>query len=193
MRVSPVHRLTVQAALASALAACTPEPPGEDEILASAQSLPTSQPGLYRSTTRLTEYDLPLASPQEATAMRARLDGMAPSVAEHCLSAAEAEEGWLALVEGLNEGTCRIERFTADGGEMAASVACSGPGEMTSRMALTGTATTTSSAMDLRIVQQGPAIPGGEQTIAMAVTSERVGECTAPAPGSPGASPAAGG
>ena len=191
MRVTPAHQLIVLAAFASAVAACTPDPLGEDEILASAQSLPAPQPGLYRSTTRLTEYDLPLASPQEAAAMRARLDGMAPAVAEHCLSSAEAAEGWLELVEGLNEGTCRIERFSAESGEMAASVACVGPGEMTSRMALTGTATTTSSAMDLRIVQQGPAIPGGEQTIAMAITSERVGDCLAPAPAS-SASPASG-
>ncbi|MEO5706502.1 MAG: DUF3617 domain-containing protein [Alteraurantiacibacter sp.] len=167
------------------MAACTPDPPGEDQILASAASLPAPQPGLYRSTTRLTDYDLPQASPQEAAAMRARLGGVAPSVAEHCLTAADAEEGWLALVRGLNEGSCQIEQFSADGGEMAATVACSGPGDTTSRMAMTGTASAAASRMDLHIVQHGPAIPGGEQTIAMTVTNERIGECAAPAP-SPG-------
>lgn len=185
MRVRPAHQLILLPALVCALAACTPDPPAEDEILASAQSLPEPQPGLYRSTTRLTDYDLPLASPQEAAAMRARLDGMAASVAEHCLTAAEAEDGWLALVRGLNEGSCQIERFSADDGGMEASVACTGPGEMTSRMAMTGTASTTASSMVLRIVQNGPAIPGGEQTIAMSVASERIGECPATAPPPP--------
>jgi uncharacterized protein (DUF885 family) len=181
LRVGAACHPACLVALACALAACTPEPPGEEEILAGAQSLPAPQPGLYRSTTRLTDYDLPQASPQDAAAMRARLGGMPASVAEHCVTAADAEEGWLALVRGLNEGTCRVERFSAGDGAMEAVVACIGPDQMTSHMAMTGIASETASSMDLRIIQNGPAIPGGEQAMAMMVTSERIGDCPTPA------------
>ncbi|MXO71238.1 DUF3617 family protein [Alteraurantiacibacter buctensis] len=178
------------ALLLAALAGCAPDPPDEQEILASAASLPKPQPGLYRSTTRLTAYDLPLASPQEAAAMRERFATLEPAVATSCLTPRQAEEGWVTLVRSLGEGTCQVERFTADGEGMQASVACQAPGGGTSRMAMTGTAGTTSSTMEIRIVQQGEAIPGGEQTISMAIASQRVGDCPAEPPAAPQVGPA---
>nr|WP_237438215.1 DUF3617 family protein [Alteraurantiacibacter buctensis] len=152
--------------------------------------MPKPQPGLYRSTTRLTAYDLPLASPQEAAAMRERFATLEPAVATSCLTPRQAEEGWVTLVRSLGEGTCQVERFTADGEGMQASVACQAPGGGTSRMAMTGTAGTTSSTMEIRIVQQGEAIPGGEQTISMAIASQRVGDCPAEPPAAPQVGPA---
>lgn len=171
--------------LLAALAGCAPDPPDEQDILANAASLPRPQPGLYRSTTQLTAYDLPLASPQEAAAMRERFATLEPATAETCLTPEQAEEGWVTLVRSLGEGACQVERFAADGEGMQASVSCTAPGGGTSRMAMTGTAGTTSSTMEIRIVQQGPAIPGGEQTISMAIASQRVGDCPAEPPAAP--------
>jgi hypothetical protein len=177
--------LVPPALLLAALAGCAPDPPDEQDILASAASLPRPQPGLYRSTTRLIAYDLPLASPQEAAAMRERFAALEPTTAETCLTPEQAAEGWVTLVRSLGEGACQVDSFSADGEGMQASVSCTAPGGGTSRMAMTGTAATTSSTMDIRIVQQGPAIPGGEQTIAMAIANERVGECPAEPPATP--------
>ncbi len=171
--------LVTSALVLAALAGCTPDPPDEQDILASADQLPDPQPGLYRSTTQVTGYDLPLANPQEAAAMRERFENLPPTTGEQCLTPAEAAEGWIVLVRSLNEGACQIEQFAADESTMEAMVACSAPDGTTSRMAMTGTATATNSTMDLHIVQHGPAIPGGEQTIAMTVASERIGDCPA--------------
>lgn len=185
MFLSPRLCLVPPALLLAALAGCAPDPPDEQEILASAAGLPRPQPGLYRTTTRLTAYDLPLASPQEAAAMRERFATLEPATAETCLTAAQADEGWVTLVRSLGEGACRVDRFSADGAAMEATVSCEAPGGGTSRMAMTGTAGATSSTMEIRIVQQGAAIPGGEQTIAMAIASQRVGECPAEPPAAP--------
>ena len=164
------------------LAACAPDPPDDAEVLASSAELPAPQPGLYRSTTRLTSYDLPLAAPQEAAAMRERMAAVAPSHAEHCLTPEEAAGGWRSLVAALNEGSCHLERFATTDGRLDALVACTAPGPITTRMAVTGTATATSSQMTMRINQQGDAIPGGEQVLEMAVESQRVGDCPAATP-----------
>lgn len=185
--------LGLPALLLAALAGCAPDPPDGQDILASAANLPKPQPGLYRSTTRLTAYDLPRASPQEAAAMRQRFALLEPATAESCLTPQLAEDGWVAVVRSLGEGTCEVERFAADGAGMQATVACAAPGGGTSRLVMTGTASTSSSSMDIGIVQQGPAIPGGEQVISMAITSQRVGDCPAEPPVPAGVAPVAGG
>lgn len=177
MHLGPRLSLIPPALLLAALAGCAPDPPDEQEILASAASLPRPQPGLYRSTTRLTAYDLPLASPQDAAAMHERFAALEPATATTCLTAQQAQEGWVTLVRSLGEGACRVDSFSADGEGMEAAVSCTAPGGATSRMAMTGSASTTSSTMAIRIVQHGAAIPGGEQTMALAITSQRVGDC----------------
>ena len=161
---------------AAGMVSCS-DPPDEQEILSSAASLPQPQPGLYRSTTTVVRYDLPDASPQEADRMRALMGNMMPSAREFCMSAEDAADGWAAMIQQAEEGSCSFDRFDVEGNRLGATMACAGVGGITSRIDVLGTASATSSSMNLVITQNGEDIPGGEQVIEMQVASERLGDC----------------
>jgi hypothetical protein len=151
--------------------------PDEDDILTRAAEMERPQPGLYRSTSTLTSFDLPEAGAQEADHMRNALGLLEPQEETVCLTAQEADDGFLPLLRDIQQGACTVEQFDAGSARMRAQLACPGQGGSASTVTMTGTGSQTSSRMELLVEQTGPAIPGGRLTMQFVVVNQRIGDC----------------
>jgi hypothetical protein len=159
------------------LAACQNRGPDDKTVLAEADKMAKPLPGLYRSTTSLTAFDLPGADPQTADIARDRFAQIMPQRREFCVTPAAAARGFEDLVRQSQQGDCRIERFVADKSHLSARMSCRLGPKLTSNVTVEGTGAPDRSQIDLGIVQRGPSVPGGSETIAMHVDNLRVGDC----------------
>jgi hypothetical protein len=169
---------------ALALAGCGDEP-GEpktaEEVVAEAENLIKPRPGLYRSTARLTEIDVPGLPAGQAEQMRGMMGGSDGQTSETCLTQAQADEGFRDFARQIGEGgqgaKCEFSEFDAAGSRLDAALTCSGPGGVAVDMTMNGTVERERSELAMTMSQKNPALPGGEMRMAMAVTSQRIGEC----------------
>ncbi len=159
------------------LSACDSTPPSEEDIVAQAEQFAAPDPGLYLSTTTLMSFELPNAGPDTADRMRSQLDLLAPQEREICLTEADAEQGFAALLRDMQEGNCEVTSFDAGETRFIADFACPGTGGSSSRVMMEGTGTATTSQMELDIEQNGSAIPGGVLTMRFVVENQRIGDC----------------
>jgi len=171
-----MHRMIAVLGL-SALAACDGSGPDDKDILARAERLAQPLPGLYRSTTKLTGFELSGADPQLSDQMRDRFGLVSPAESEYCLTPEDAARGFEGVVRQTQQGDCAIERFDAGGTRLSAQMTCNGGNKLTSRISVEGTGEPDRSHIVLEIVQSGPAIAGGSATISMEIDSRRIGDC----------------
>lgn len=165
-------------ALLAALAGCGEAGPvTAEQVLERSASLTRPEPGLYRTTTSLSDFAMPGVSPQEAERMRLRFGFVEPQVVEGCLDAEDAAQGFLPMVEAMQDGSCTFSRFDADATWLNAEMDCEGVGGTTSQVVLLGEAGTDASRLETQVVQQGGGIPGGEQSFTLVIETERLGEC----------------
>ncbi|MFC4256513.1 DUF3617 family protein [Altererythrobacter xixiisoli] len=153
------------------------EQPSDAQILERAGQLEQPVPGLYRSITRMTAYELPGAPPEEARLARERMAAVAPQESQHCLSAEEAKRGFGAMLQTVQGGECRFDSFTTTGAKMSAVMRCAAADGGSSVITMDGVGRSTESSMELVIEQQGLSIPGGTASIRMTVENRRVGDC----------------
>ncbi len=153
------------------------EQPSEDQILERAGKLEQPIPGLYRSVTRITAYELPGAPPEEARLARERMLGVEPQESQRCLSAEEAKTGFRTMLQAMQNDECRFDSFTTAGAKMSAVMRCAASDGGSSVITMEGVGRSSESSMDLLIEQQGLAIPGGTATIRMTVENRRIGDC----------------
>lgn len=153
------------------------EQPSDAQILERAGKLEQPVPGLYRSITRMTAYELPGAPPAEARLARERMAGVEPQESQSCLSAEEAKSGYQSMLQSLQDGECRFDSFTTSGAKMSAVMRCASPDGGSSVITMDGVGRSTESSMELAIEQQGLTIPGGTATIRLTVESRRIGDC----------------
>lgn len=171
-------RAVASLALAVCAAACGPSgPPGAEDILASAEAMVSPEPGLYRSVSRLERFELPHATPQEAARLRTMMDGLEPQESTTCLTSADAEEGFAAVLREVQQGDCTITEFSANEQYMRARMECRGAAGAISEVVMAGQGTTTSSRMQLDVEQTSSAVPGGTLQMRFAVSNRRIGEC----------------
>jgi hypothetical protein len=159
------------------LGGCDTSGPDEKDVLREGAKLVKPLPGLYRSTTRLTAFELPGADPQTADIMRDKFAQVLPQTREYCLTPAAAERGFEDMVRQSQQGDCTFDRFVADETRLSARMRCRSGAELTSDVSVEGTGAPARSHVDLRIVQSGPGIPGGSETIAMSADNQRIGDC----------------
>jgi hypothetical protein len=159
------------------LGGCDASGPGDKDVLREGARLVKPLPGLYRSTTRLTAFELPGADPQTAATMRDKFGQVLPQTREYCLTPAAAERGFEDMVRQSQQGDCTFDRFVADKTRLSARMHCRSGAELTSDVSVEGTGAPDRSHVDLAIVQSGPGIPGGSETIAMAIDNQRIGDC----------------
>ena len=165
------------------LAGCQAEKPDQTDVLHEGAKLVKPLPGLYRSMTRLTAFDLPGADPQTEDLMRDKFGQILPQTREFCLTPAAAERGFQDLVRQGQQGDCAFDRFVAGKTGLSARMHCRSGANLTSDVSVEGTGAADRSHVDLAIVQAGPSIPGGSETISLAVDNMRIGDCP---PGNPG-------
>lgn len=176
--MTPISRLSVSALLvapALLLAGCgksgaeaTP-----DEIAERLGSVDQPEPGMYRSTMTVTEFDMP-GAPAEMKDMMTSAMGRS---FEQCLTKEEAERGFEEMVRQGQDDSCTFERFDVDGNEIDAAMTCNGPGSEPLKMTMTGKAGATSSNFDMTM--KGDFSGMGEGTVRMSMESKRIGDCPA--------------
>jgi hypothetical protein len=159
------------------LVSCQPKGPDDKTVLAEGNKLAKPLPGLYRSTTSLVSFELPGADPQTADMIRDRFAQVLPQRREYCLTPEAAARGFQDMVRQSQQGDCRIDSFVADKSRLSARMSCRLAARLTSTVSVTGTGRPDSSHIDLEIVQTGPSVPGGSETMVMKVDNQRVGDC----------------
>lgn len=145
-----------------------------ETVIARAADAIRPQPGLYRSTTEITEFDIPDAPPQVKEMMRDR--GMSRQSTEYCLTPADVEKGFEESVRKSQQGDCDYKRFDVAGGTIEAAMTCRQDGR-TVDLTLSGRGTRTSS--DMAMTMQTDMGPMGKGTIRARTKSERIGDCPA--------------
>ncbi len=166
---------------ALALASCSgepEEPKSQEEVLAAMEDVAKPQPGLYRTTTEMVEFNMPGLSEEQQSQM-AQMQQTGSNTSEQCLTAEEADKGLEEMVRNLSQPqdglSCDFTKFDADGSDIDAKMACSGPAGSGATIALTGTVAETKS--DLKMDMTIDAGPMGEMNMQMTTKSERIGDC----------------
>lgn len=171
-----MQRLAVAVCLLM-LAGCHDQAPSAKAVIAEGGKLVKPLPGLYRNTTRLTSFDLPGADPKTEDTMRNRFAQVLPQTREFCLTPSAAARGFEDMVRQSQQGDCTIERFVANKSRLSARMSCRSGDKLNSTVSVEGTGEPTRSHVDLQILQTGPSVPGGSETIAMQVDNVRIGDC----------------
>lgn len=130
------------------------------------------QPGLYRSTNEILEFDIPGAPPQVKEMMRNSASSR--QAIEYCVTPEEAAKGFEESIRKSQEGDCDYKRFDVDGGRIAAELTCRQDGR-TVELTLSGKGNSTSSEMDMTMKTDMGELGAG--TIRARSRSERIGEC----------------
>lgn len=165
-----------------ALSACgQPEPLTQEEVLLRAQSLPTPDPGLYRTTTTLVRFTMSEPAAADTAWAEANMVTGTPGTSESCLAPEEAARGFAPLMEAMAAGGCTVTRFDVEGGRMDADLACESAQGTITQITMIGTASATSSRLETRVIQSGPGVRGGTQEVETLTENERIGDCPASA------------
>jgi hypothetical protein len=173
-----MQRLGPYVAVASLLlAGCQPSKPDARQVLAEGDKLTKPLPGLYRSTTTLTAFELPGADPETADIMRDRFAQVLPQRRDFCLTPQAAARGFADMIRQSQQGDCTIDRFVANRSKLSASMTCRAANKLQSTISVEGEGEPTRSHIALEIVQRGPSVPGGSETIGMSIDNVRLGDC----------------
>ena len=167
------------AALGLVLASCSggagEDTAGEvsaDTVVERARDIARPQPGLYRSTTEIIEFDIPGAPPEMKAMLRNSAVSARPT--EYCVTAEEAEKGFEDAIRKSQDGDCDYKRFDVDGGKIAAEMTCRQDGR-TVGLTLSGEGDSTSSEMAMTMKTDMGELGAG--TIRAKSRSERIGSC----------------
>lgn len=143
------------------------------EVAERARDTVQPQPGQYRAVMEVIEVDIPGAPEGASDMLRQMMDGQSH---EYCLTQADVDKGYEEMARQSQDGDCTFDRFDVEGGEIDARMVCTGEGTGSIQMAMTGTATPTSSVMNMTMT--GDMTGMGESTLRMKATHERLGDCS---------------
>lgn len=166
-------------AAAAFLTACdsSSEPKSPEDVKQEMARMDRPTPGLYRTTSRVVDFQVPGMSPAEAEKMKAMFTTTSQS-GEYCLTKEDAEKGWEEATRKLAEGNCKYDRFEASGGTLDAKLSCETGQGMTAIVEMKGTMTSEGSQMTMSVNQSAPAMTdGGNIKMVSEVASQRIGDC----------------
>lgn len=175
-------RAHVMAGLCAALAVAgckqdaATDPKTPDQAAKVAAELPKPEPGLYRSTSKLVEFNAPGLPPGVADKVKGMFEGSAAR--DFCLTPEEAARGYEERVKKMaSQGKCSFDKYEANAGELDSKLTCDGGNGGKATFAMTGSMTPTGSEMTVTVDQTSPAMPGGAMHMVAKVSSQRVGPC----------------
>lgn len=178
---------TAPLAVAILLAACGGDADTNDdgkvsgeEAVAEAANVPKPQPGQYRTTTEILEFNIPGAPDEVKQRIQAQMGGVAemskPTLT--CLTPEQAaQNGAEQMAKNMAEGNCTVARFDVSGGSISSEMQCTDARGGVSHVTLDGQMTATSSTMTMTNEMDMPGM--GKMQIKARVSSERVGDCPA--------------
>jgi hypothetical protein len=168
-----------------ALAACGSGPKSEDQVMAEAAKLETPKPGQYRTSMKITKFEIPMMTAKQSEEMKGVFSATGQSSLS-CISPEQAKQGYREQVKKMAQGKCTYDKFEASGGMLDAKLTCETGRGMTSVVEMAGKIGPERTEMHLKMRQglqaganaMGPGMMGNA-TIEMDVTSERIGDCPA--------------
>lgn len=149
-----------------------------EEVAAEAEGMVKPQPGQYRTTLELIDFEAPGMPDAAKEQMR---QAFASGLAEgntFCMTEADAaQNGPRQMVENLAESDCEMKTFNVSGSSVVAEMQCAGQGGGSNTIKMEGEMTAQSSNMTMDMAQDMPGT--GSLTMKMRVKSQRIGECAA--------------
>ena len=184
MRRSIAHAACFSVAGAILLAGCGEQSRLDaDDVLNKASALQKPKPGLYTSTTAMTDFNVPGLPPAQADRFRAQMSDVASEAQPYCLTEAEAEKGFEDLLKSIGEGangqSCTFTRFDVDAPALTAEMGCSGAAGSKMEIGFSGETTAESLDLTMDMKAKAASIPGGSMELSFTVKSQRIGECSA--------------
>jgi len=167
-------------AAACLLSACgTPEDQAQtpEQAAAAAAQLPRPEPGLYRSTVNILEFEIPGLPQQQLDHMKQAMKGVSGKSSTFCLTAQDVEEGYEEMVRKSAEGDCTFQKFQAGATTLDAKMSCKMDQGAMADIAMQGDITPALTHMVMQVDQSGGQVPGGKIHTRMEVTNERIGDC----------------
>jgi hypothetical protein len=173
-----IHALPLIAAML--LAACGGKADDNGEGAVSnedaAASMVTPQPGQYRTSLELLEFDIPGMDDQMKARMRSIVGGELAKGNTSCLTPEEAAaNGPKRMAQNMAEGNCTFSKFAASGGTISADMQCTGDDGQTSHVLMDGLMTQTGSDVTMTMDQTMEGV--GQVHMKMHVKAERTGDC----------------
>ncbi len=178
-----IHTLPLAAAIL--LAACGGETDAdgdgslsEEELAAEAAGLVQPEPGQYRASLELLEFDAPNMPPEAQEQMQQIFASGLAEGNSFCMTEADvAEGGPEEMVKNLAESDCTMNSFNVSGNTVVADMQCPGEGGATSKVRMEGEMRADGSTMTMDMEQEIAGV--GATKMKMRVTSERIGDCAA--------------
>ncbi|MDD3800131.1 MAG: DUF3617 domain-containing protein [Novosphingobium sp.] len=152
-------------------------PKTPEQAVQEAAKMVKPEPGKYRSTLKVLEFDIPGLAPEEAAQMKQMMGSHKQQSHEFCLTAEDVEKGYEQMIKKSSEGNCTFDRFNAGSNTLDAQMTCDMGQGTKAVMTMNGTTSSTGSQMVMDINHTAPNIPGGKMHTKMEVTNERIGEC----------------
>lgn len=146
-----------------------------DEVKAETAKLVKPDPGRYRSTVKLTKFEVPGMPAAQAEKMKAMFASSGQS-SEFCMTKAQTDKGFEEMAKAMAQGNCTYDRYTADGGTLDAKMTCQTGQGMTSVVEMAGTVAPTQMQMTMKMNNTMPGLPVS-MTIEADVQSQRIGDC----------------
>ncbi len=178
-----IHTLPLAAAIA--LAACgggdtVDDPANNPDAVADAMaSLPNPEPGEYRITGELVEFEVPGMSDEETQMVQGMMAAVFAEPQTQCLTAEQAEEGYQGFINGMgqNDDDCQMESFETTDSGFTARMACADDTGNSGTMSYEGEVT--GDSMDMTMTVDGNDPNMGTMHMVVSMNSQRVGDCTA--------------
>ncbi len=181
MRIKPIMTLVAVLTPAFALAGCSggeeaASSDAAEEMAAAAAEGPQPQPGQYRTTAELLEFNVPGAPPEAADMMRSAFSQGAAEGNTYCLTPEQAATSREDMLKNMAESDCTVSRFDMSAGRFDAALSCPSGQGVAGNVTMTGTMSETGSDMEMAFTTE---VPGaGTATIRMHMVSERIGDCS---------------
>lgn len=173
---------------AVALAACgSPGPKSEEQVKEEIAKIERPLPGQYKSSMKITKFEIPGLGAQEAEAFKSLMAGT-EQARTYCITKEDSDQGFKEMTKQFEKGKCTYDRFDATGGRLDAKMTCETGQGMSSTIEISGTTTSEGSNMVIKMQQSagkqgganamGPAMMGNAN-IEMEVSNARIGDCPA--------------
>ena len=152
------------------------------------ENIAKPQPGEYRTSGELVEFELPGASAEEQEMMRGFMEMGASQSQTFCMTQEQADEGFQQFLTAMQENPdeCTFSNFSVDGDKLDATMNCDDGSGSTGTIQFAGTISETSQDMTVTMDMTN-AGEGQSMRMVLRNQTERVGECSADTPAAPDA------
>lgn len=178
---SPALALAAIAAASLVVAGCSKKDDGpktEDQVRAEAAQLKHPQPGQYRSTFKIVDFEVPGMPAAQQDRLR-QMFASSQRGQEYCLTPEQAAKGFEEAMKKLPQGKCSYDRFSVSGSDLDAQLTCETGQGQKSTIGMKGTVGEAGSQLTMTMDSKSSQLPGGSVRMVAEVASQRTGDCAA--------------